>query len=118
MGKKSLLLDTGDWDIHIDGSGNIRTTQGTYCTAQDVANAIQLFTQDAFLAAQDGVPHFIVELGKKPPLSVVRSRFESAAEEVDNVSAAQMTITDVDERKVSGYIDITTESGKTARVAV
>ena len=83
----TLLLDTDAWDLTLDSGGNIATGTGSYAIAQNVANAVRLFTNDAWYAPDEGIPHFMVELGTLPEQSVVRSRVTQAALGVDGVVA-------------------------------
>lgn len=103
--RRSLYLNE-NWDIGLNDDGNLATTSGEYCDAQNVANAIRLFTHDAYLAQQDGVPHFSIDLGVPPALSEVRSWYRKQALNVDNIRAAEVTITgvDADTRTMRGQV--------------
>lgn len=116
MKKRSLLLND-KWDIFLSPSGDIALTDGLYCDAQNVANAVRLFTNDAYLDKDKGVPHFAVDLGLMPSTAVVRSRYRSAAIAVENIADADVTITGVTEgRALEGYIESITDEGQTLRV--
>lgn len=113
MEKRSLYLND-NWDITLDSSGDILTTRGLYCDAQNVANATRLFTQDAFLAQAKGIPHFGLDLGIMPALSEVRSWYRKAAMTVENIQSASIEITGInqDTRTLEGIITATVESGE------
>lgn len=116
MKKRSLLL-SDKWDIFLSPSGDITLTEGLYCDAQNVANAVRLFTNDAYLAQDKGVPHFAVDLGFMPMFSVVRWRFRKAAVNVENIAEAEVTITNItEERALEGYIEAVTDAGESLRV--
>lgn len=116
MKKRSLLLNN-KWDIFLSPSGDIALTDGLFCDAQNVANAVRLFTNDAYLAKDKGVPHFAIDLGLMPSASVVRSRFRKAANEVENIADSEVTITDITPGRVlEGYIDAITDEGEALRV--
>ena len=83
----SLLLDA-EWDIQLDASGNIAVTTGDYAVAQNVSNAVRLFTDDAYYDPDRGIPHFAITLGRKPSMSVFRAVVRKAALGVDGVKAA------------------------------
>ena len=85
----SLLLDS-DWDIQLDASGNIAETSGDYAVAQNVSNAVRLFTDDAYYDPDRGIPHFAITLGRKPSMSVFRAVVRQAALGVDGVKAADV----------------------------
>ena len=117
MNKRSLYLNDA-WDITLDGAGNIATTSGRYCDAQDVANAVRLFTQDAYLRQRKGVPHFSLDLGVKPALSEVRAVYRETALSVENIADATVDIVglDTETRAMTGTIKATSESGETVSV--
>lgn len=109
----TLLLTEG-WDLTLDSAGDIATTAGSYSIAQNVANAIRLFTDDAWFDPDRGIPHFAIDLARMPALSVFRSRVLAAARAVQGVADASLTITGVNdrnERKLEGYVTITTTDG-------
>lgn len=97
----SLLLSTDyQWDISLDKHGRINTCTGAYAIAQNAANAIKLFTNDAYFDPERGVPHFVVELGLQLQSSILRSRFKSAAQSVDGVASATVEDISVDKERV------------------
>lgn len=114
----SLLL-SDDWDLQLDVTGNIATTTGAYAIAQNVANSIRLFTDDAYYEPERGIPHFALDLSRKPALSVIRSRFQQAAEEWDGVAKAQVIDLQIDDnRTLSGDIRLYLNNETTADVAI
>ena len=116
MKKRSLLLND-HWDIFLSPSGDIALTDGLFCDAQNVANAVRLFTDDAYLAKDKGVPHFAIDLGVLPSTAVVRARYRKAAVGVENIAEAEVTITRItDARVMEGYIDSVTDDGQRLRV--
>lgn len=117
MNKRSFLLNDS-WDITLDGAGNIATTSGRYCDAQNVANAVRLFTNDAYLAQTKGVPHFSLDLGIKPALSEVRAVYRTTAMEVENIRDVTVHIEglDTDTRSMTGRIEATRTNGDSVLV--
>ena len=111
---RTLLLDA-NWDLTLDDGGNVATVSGPYAIAQNVANAVRLFTQDAYFDADKGIPHFSIELGHKPPYSILRTRIIQAARSVEGVADASVVF-DRDERKLGGEILLTLTTGETASV--
>ena len=107
----TLKLDD-DWDIYTDSNGNIATCTEDYAIAQNVANSIRLFTEDAYYDQERGIPHFDIELKPLPSLSVLRSRIREAALAVDGVEGVSVDL-DADtyrsSRKLSGELSITTK---------
>ena len=117
MNKRSLYLNE-NWDITLDGAGNLATTSGRYCDAQNVANAVRLFAHDAYLRQRKGVPHFSLDLGVKPALSEVRAVYREAALGVENITDATVEIAglDTETRAMTGRITATSENGETVAV--
>ena len=112
----TLFLDA-NWDITLDTGGYIATTTGAYAIAQNVANAVRLFTNDAYFDADKGIPHFQIELGHKPPYSILRTRILEAARAVEGVADATVEFTDPENRVLGGEILLTLTDGTTANVA-
>lgn len=113
----TLLLDA-NWDLMLDSGGNIATVANGYAIAQNVANTVRLFTKDAYFDQDKGIPHFEIELGHLPPMSVLRSRIIEAAKQVDGVADASVEFDKYEERTLSGEITITTKDGDVANVAI
>lgn len=112
MTAHTLYLRPDTWDITLDSSGRIARSTQAYAIAQNVANAVRLFTGEAFFAMDEGIPHFDIELGKtRPALSVLRARMREAALNVEGVLDAQITLDDVQERKLTGEILLTVADG-------
>lgn len=112
MNGHTLYLTPDNWDITLDSSGRLQTSANAYAIAQNVANAVRLFTNEAFFAMDEGIPHFDIELGKtRPALSVLRARMREAALNVEGVLDAQITLDDVQERKLTGEILLTVADG-------
>ena len=112
MTAHTLSLQPDSWDITLDSSGRIARSTQAYAIAQNVANAVRLFTGEAFFAMDEGIPHFDIELGKtRPALSVLRARMREAALNVEGVLDAQITLDDVQERKLTGEILLTVADG-------
>ena len=104
------------WDIGVDDSGDIATVTGPYAIAQNVANAVRLFTQDAYFNADKGIPHFEIELGHLPPMPVLRTRILGAALGVPGVADASANFDSYTDRILSGEILITTTDGERVNV--
>ncbi len=115
--KRSLYLNE-HWDITLTPNGDLATTGGRYCDAQNVANAVRLFTNDAYLRRQKGVPHFDLDLAIKPLLSEVRYEYKQAAEAVENIRSAEVEITGLDDetRTLTGIITAVTLDGETVQI--
>lgn len=111
--RRTLLL-TKDWDITLDGVGRIALTGGDNATAQNVSNEARLFTEDAYFIQDQGIPHFIIELGRRVSASVLRSYLRRAAllvPDVREVLSVQITSFDPKTRTLTGDIQFTTVEG-------
>lgn len=114
----TLYLDK-KWDIKVDNAGNIATTRGAYAVAQNAANAIRLFTDDAYFNATQGIPHFDIELGKRPDVSqsMLVNRIKKAVMSVDGVTGCEPVLDyDDDDRLINGTVIITLDGGTTVSV--
>lgn len=112
---KTLLL-TERWDLQLDASGQIAMANGPLAVAQSVANAVRLFTVDAYFDQTSGIPHFDIELGHQPSPDVVKERIIRTALGVAAVDAANMKTFAVNNRVASGNLEIET-GGETVNVA-
>lgn len=117
MSAHTLLLALNDWDLTLDGNGNIAIATRDYAIAQNVANAIRLFTNDAYYEPERGVPHFIVDLKTNPQESLIRSKFLKTALAVEGVRQAEITSLNIMDRILTGNIAIKTNLGGSADVA-
>ena len=108
MNGHTLYLTPDNWDITLDSSGRLQTSANAYAIAQNVANAVRLFTNEAFFAMDEGIPHFEIELGyTRPALSVLRARIREAALNVEGVLDAVVNLDGVRDRKLTGEILLT-----------
>lgn len=114
---RSLMLDVETWDLCLDSAGQIKLTDGPYCTAQKVANATRLFTDDAWYDPDKGIPHFEIELGHTAPsISILRSRLRQEAINISGVLDAEVNITGLTDRTVNGDIRLELDTGESAEV--
>lgn len=108
MNGHTLYLTPDNWDITLDSSGRLQTSANAYAIAQNVANAVRLFTGEAFFAQDEGIPHFEIELGfTRPALSVLRARVREAALNVEGVLDAVVNLDGVQDRRLTGEILLT-----------
>ena len=114
----TLYLDK-NWDINVNDAGNIATTKGAYAVAQNAANRIRLFTNDAYFNATQGIPHFDIELGKRPDVSesMLVNRIKKAVMSISGTTGCEPVLEyDDDGRLVSGNVVITLDGGTTVSV--
>jgi hypothetical protein len=114
---KTLLLDTVEWDLVLDVTRNIAVASDPYSLAQDAASAIRLFLGELYYDTTQGVPYWSTILGKRPPVSLIKTYLIRAALTVPGVTSAQVFLTSITDRSVNGQVQISTESGVTATAA-
>lgn len=113
------LLLNNQWDIQLDANGNIATTNGAYAIAQNCANAVRLYTNDAYFDRQRGIPHKQVELGNKATVSrsVLTNRIKKACLAVTGVISAEVILEyDEQTRTYGGEVVITTDTDTKVRI--
>jgi len=108
---QTLLLDTDDWDLSIDASGNIAVASEPLSMAQDAASAIRTFSGEVYFDTTLGIPYFSQILGYAPPVSLMKAYFNQAAMQVPDVISAKTFITNWQDRIVNGQVQITDFSG-------
>lgn len=113
----SLLLDS-EWDITLDSAGNIAIASGAYAIAQEVANAVRLFKNDAYFDQQKGIPHFELELGEFPVLALLRSRIIEAALAVEGVAEAAIVFLSFENRMLTGELSLLTSEGVSVGITI
>ena len=124
----TLMLDPDEWDLILDDGGQIVDTAGAYGIAQNVANAVRLFTDDAYYFRDRGIPHFTSDLGRKLNKRMICAEDESAAVGVDGVLSANLldvtlahggvavTGEQLTDRTLTGDLEIVTEDGEAVNV--
>ena len=112
----TLLLDTAEWDLVLDVSGNIALASEPYSIAQDVSSAVRLFLGELYYDTTKGVPYFEEILGQNPPLSLIKAEVVKAALTVPDVVSAKCTIASFSNRAITGQVQVTDTSGTTTVV--
>lgn len=111
MAYDTLLLDPRTWDLCVDASRNIAVAKAPYAIAQNAATACRLFKGEAYYDTVLGIPYWEDVLGKRPPLSLVRSHLEAAAKRIPGVTSARVVFTSFSERALSGQVQVTAADG-------
>lgn len=114
--RRTLNLDQTLWDLTLNSVGHIELTGGEYATAQNVSNEARLFVADAYFIQDKGIPHFIVELGRRVSnMAVLHSYLRKAALRVVDVNdITSINVVDFDPitRTLSGDITFNTREGE------
>lgn len=120
---KTLKLDKRKWDLTLDNAGRLAVCRGAPAIAQNVANQCRLFTQDAYLAQDKGIPHFVVELAQ--PLSggqvILHSYLRRAATKVAGVKevlSVDISGFNPETRVMSGAVEITISEGDNEKFTI
>lgn len=114
----TLLLDRTAWDLVLDAYGNIARADEPYSITQDVASACRLFFGELWYDEAQGVRYFERVLGKFQALQILKSQLEAAALTVPGVASAQVFVSAVTNRTVSGQVQIVLGDGSTAIVTL
>lgn len=112
--RRTLFLNPDTWDLALDGVGRIALTHEESATAQNVAGEARLFTDDAYFVQDQGIPHYIVELGHRVSRSVLSSHLRRAAlrvRDVKEVLAVEVTAVNPQTRVLSGAIRFSSVAG-------
>lgn len=110
----TILLDRTTWDLVLDAAGDIALAQEPYALAQDAASAIKTQQGECFWDTSVGVQLFGEVLGKRPSVALMKSLFSVAALTVPGVAAARTFITGIQQREVSGQVQVTSVTGQTS----
>lgn len=112
---RTLFLDPLSRDLALDADGNIAVASDPYSLAQDAASAILLRFGELWFDTSIGVPYSSI-LGKTAPFSLGKSSMVKAALGVPGVTAAAVFVSGVADRKLSGQVQVTDETGKITAV--
>src|SRR6266571_3582642 len=102
----TLLLDTVQWDLLLDANGNIAVATEPYSLAQDAASAIRTFLGECFFDVTIGVNYSLI-LGVTPALALIKQLLVAAALTVPDVGSAQVFITGITNRTLTGQVQVT-----------
>lgn len=116
---RTLALDPGNWDLTLTAEGNLRLFSGGMALAQDCANEIRLWRDDAYFQKDNGIRWKEVQLAKKLDDSVLRSVLREACMKVPGVKEVRsIDIGEIDDesRTLHGEIKIITTEGQNGSV--
>lgn len=114
--QSTLALDQDAWDLVLDISGNWALASAPYSIAQDVASAIKTFLGECWYDISLGLPYWRDIFGKYPPLSFVKQQMINAALTVPNVVTVVVIFDKVENRQLSGQVQITDTDGNQTQV--
>jgi hypothetical protein len=108
----TLLLDISGWDLLADAAGNIAVAADPYAQSQDVASAVRTFLGEVWYDLLLGVPYWQQILGLSPPVTVFQELMAAAGMTVPGVVSAVCTIQKFQDRRVTGQVLFTTDTGQ------
>lgn len=112
----TLLLDPDTWDLMVSANNDIAMASEPYALAQDAASAIKLFKGEDYYDVTRGLPYWAEILGKWPTVSLMKAKFVTAAKTVPGVVAARCFIQSIEDRRPTGQVQITDDTGSSAAV--
>lgn len=110
----TVLLDRTTWDLVLDANGDVAMASEPYALAQDAASAIRTWLGEVYFDTTIGVPYLQSILGHQPSPILLKALFVKAALTVPGVTSAKCFLTDLSERRVSGQVQVTSDSGETS----
>jgi hypothetical protein len=114
---KTLLLDQSEWDLVLDASGDIAIADAPYAVAQDVASAVRVFAGELWYDTSQGIPYRPEVLGNTPSLQYLKSKIEAAALTVPTVAKARCLFASLNDRVLTGQIQIIDDNGVESNVS-
>lgn len=115
---QSLLLDQQAWDLLVDVNGNVAVADEPYRIAQDVATECRLFQGEYWYDTTIGIPYWTQVLGQFPPLQLLKRFYIAAAQGVVSVVKAACFFDGIVNRKLTGQVQSTDQSGNVLPTAI
>jgi hypothetical protein len=100
----------------LDVQGNIAVATDPYALAQDAASQLRTNLGECYYNTTLGVPYNQI-LGKSPSLTLLKSSMESAAKTVGGVAAARCFLSGIVNRRATGQVQVTSDTGLLATTA-
>lgn len=113
---KTALLNPTTWDLRLTPEGNIFLVSGSLAIAQNLANEIRLWKNDAYFQQENGIDWKEAQLAKKLDISVLSQLIHEAGRRtngVRSVDSVEVTEFNQETRTLHGEITITTEQDET-----
>lgn len=112
---------SAEWDLQLDGNGNVSMLRDTEAIVQNVCNEGRLFYNDAIFRWEEGIQWFSDQIALPIQEAVTTEDLRTAAASVPGVlTVDSVTLLELDPatRNLSAEVKITTEGGTygTARI--
>jgi hypothetical protein len=115
----TIYLTPGAWDMTVDASNNIAMATPPYSLAQDVASACRLQLGECWYDITVGIPYQTGILGQpNVPLSYIKGQLVQAALRVAGIVSAQVFVTSLTNRTLTGQIQVETDTGQTLTIGL
>lgn len=115
----TMQLGTSDWDLQLDGAGNIAVADSSYAVAQDVASACLTFYGECYYDNTLGIPWDTQVLGKPPSTVYIAQKMQAEAKKLAIVDQALCTVYfDRETRSTRGTLRITDNEGNDTQVTL
>ena len=111
---QTLLLDQVSWDLTVDAAGNIAVASDPYSQAQDAASAIKTFLGECYFDTTVGINYLGQVFARPIPMALLKQVLVQAALTVPGVTSAQVVISALTNRTVSGQVQISNSNGATS----
>jgi len=119
MNYSTMKLSPEDWDLTLDGAGNIATATSEIAMAQDSASACLVFYGECYYDNTLGIPWDTDVLGKRPSNVYIAQKMQNEALKLDVVEQAVCTVYfDRVTRSTRGTLRVTDEAGNEAQVTI
>lgn len=106
-----------DWDLTLDGNGEILVIEGPAAVAMDVACACQVFLGECYYDNTLGIPYQSNILGKSFSGAYLAQKLQNEAKKITAVDQALAIVTiDRATRRVNATIRVTTNDGEDIEV--
>jgi len=115
--KNTILLDPITLDLLVDSNGNIAMASPPYSIAQDVASAIKLFYGELYYNTSKGVPYLTQILGQSNSAAIMKAQAEKAALTVADVVKAKCTAIYINNRVMTGTVEIIDTAGAAQNIS-
>lgn len=110
---------TPDWDLTLDGDGNLATATSSEAVAQDVASACMVFAGECWFDSTLGIPWKEAVLGKRPTPGYIAQKMQTEAKKLPIVDQALASVFfDKVTRQSYGIIRVTDTTGTTSQVTI
>ncbi|MEQ9911000.1 hypothetical protein [Pectobacterium polaris] len=119
MTYRTLRLSADNWDLTLDGNGNIAIADSGYSVAQDVASACLVFSGECYYDNTLGIPWKEEVLGRRPSAGYIGNKMEVEARKLPIVNQALASIFfDKNTRQTRGVIRITDNDGNESQATL